>query len=1186
MSGEIIDFEEERSRHGRLFGREDILARLRSWLVGERPLARGWILLLGGPGVGKSAIVNHVLSELPGPVPHHFIRRGSEGWDRPELIVQNLCAQIEQIFPERANPALPPEMRLGDLLRRLSKGPLARRERALVLVIDGLDEAASDGADRNPLPRFLPRAVPAGVVVLCASRPMYPNLAWLNEQEGVRRVDLDDPSSMCSNEAACRAFWGHHACRFSPPLEEAFVQEAVRHAKGNMLHATRLRDWLEDQPPERRAALAIPVGLDGFLTRVWTDLQDLDASRRDLVIRGLGLVSAAREALPAYLLAELIGGPANSHEDFLRAARPFLLEEPASWYDGRPAYRPYHEHFRAFIAQRIGLREHHRRIAEVLAPWRPDGLDPARRVYALRHAVAHRIEAGDVDAAMELCTDVNYLSVKCREAGVPAIARDLEAAIRVTGGKASLDLTAMLAAITTASEMLRDHPGSFASILYSRLRCAGWSADRITRSLRFGDSLPALRLLHGVRMGPALLRVLSGHERPIVACAMTPDEGLILSASADRTLRLWAAASGECLATVAGHGDEITACAIFAGGDMAVSTSADATARIWDLASRRCLATLDNGGRWATACAVTPDGERVVVGSDNGVITVWEGRARQDRAALAGHTDYITACVIAPGGRLLSASRDQTVRVWDLDTRACLHVWTPGDKGPERSAGEEGWISALSLSPGGEAVVATGDGTLSLWDLALGREIRRFGEGQGRVDACAILHDGQYLLCGMADGSLAVWDVRSGRCVLRRRVHAGAVSACLALSGGRRILSGASDRLLKLWEMGGPEDLIVQQGHAEPISACALTPDGKVAVSASEDRTLQVWETATGVCHATLEGQSDLVTSCAVSRDGRRVLWGARDGGVYLWDLDGGEARSGERHWALVSGSAILPDGRLLTTTQDGGVWLRDGSMADPPREVGVHGSPIDALSVTPDGARALTISRDGSAKVWNLAARRCERTLTSFGAPALSGALTPDGKRVVLGLTDGRIEIRDVYGPKPAMSLRGHEQRIFACAVSSDGRRVFSASEDGTLRAWDLSTHQCVGVLHGTSWFRCVAAAGGCLSAGDQEGNLWMIADGRSGSPRRALSSGDLARLRDALARLYSKVEAALMVALDVGLDEARLSVTGTVQVLWQSIITEAEKRRLLDAIVLRARSEFFDDPVLVSMSSGVEGG
>ncbi|APR85051.1 High-affnity carbon uptake protein Hat/HatR [Minicystis rosea] len=912
--------------------------------------------------------------------------------------------------------------------------------------------------------------------------------------------------------------------------------------------------------------------------------------------RGLGLACAAREALPPYLYTELLGGSGREGEDFLRVTRPLLLEEPAHWADHRRAYRPYHEHFRQFIAEQIGpkeIRGHHQRIAEALAAWPLSEHDPARRTYALRHAVAHRIEAGALEDALRLCTDIAYLEAKCRALGVPAIERDLEAAIRVAAPDVSLDLTGVLAAVSAESGKLREHPEALPSLLYNRLRCAGWSADRIQSTLRFAGGAPPLRLLHGVRLGPTLLRTFAGHAKPIVACAATPDGKYVLSASTDRTLRLWAAASGECIAVLEGHDDEITACAISPDGSMAVSTSADSTAKLWDLRAPSCAGTLVNDGRWATTCALSPDGRHLVIGSDNGIITVWGLAAKQRVRVLNGHTDYITACLVTRDGRVVSASRDGSVRVWSSTSETCLQTMAPtgGAAVLGRGLAEEGWVTALALMPDGDHVLsAAGDGSLSRWNLASGRCIQRFGarkgEEAGRVDSCAILHGGRLVLCGMADGALAIWDLETEQRVLERPAHQGAVSACAPASGGLRIFSGSADRLVKLWEIGGSDSMVMQEGHVAPITACAMTPDGRVAVSASEDYTLEVWDVASGARRTTLRGHADLVTACAISADGRRVLSGARDGSVHLWALDTGEMKACERHWAHVSGAAIRPDGSLITSTLDGGVWGRDASELALAREVGVHPGSIEALALTPDGAHAISISRDRTAKVWNIDGRRCERNLSGFAGQVLCVALSPDGRRVVVGLDDGRLEVRELNGAKSVRWLVGHAQRVFGCAVSADGERAISASEDGTVRVWSLSTDRCLGVLHGTSWFRCVAAADGTICAGDQEGNLWMIVDdtsslgalGPESLEKRApsLDVRDWARLRRVLATIYDRPEAARLVARDAGLDLMRIVFTGSVDEAWESILTEAIRRRRLVEIVRHALRAYPDDPEL----------
>src|SRR5262249_42349718 len=157
---------------------------------------------------------------------------------------------------------------------------------------------------------------------------------------------------------------------------------------------------------------------------------------------------------------------------------------------------------------------------------------------------------------------------------------------------AALDLTAILAAIRAEASRLRAHPSALPSLLYNRLRCAGWTAERIGQVLHFNQGLPRLRLLHGVRLGPSLLRSFVAYERSVVACAVTGDGRHALSASADRSLRLWALGSGDCVAELRGHEDELTACAITRDGLAAVSASVDGTVRLWDLAAHCCAAML------------------------------------------------------------------------------------------------------------------------------------------------------------------------------------------------------------------------------------------------------------------------------------------------------------------------------------------------------------------------------------------------------------------------------------------------------------------------------------------------------------------------------------------------------------------------------------------------------------------
>jgi len=239
---ELIDFTIERQRHRRFVGREDVLAQLDQWLLGSGET--GWVVVTGGPGMGKSAVLSAWLArrEAAGAVvPHHFVRRQVVDWDQPERIAGSLAAQIEAMFPELRDPAAKPEGRLIELLGRMSKrlGPSGD----LVVLVDGLDETRAEPGD-NPLPRFLPHEVPIGIRLLCAMRPTYPHLSWIESRSPARRIDLDGRQWAASNAAVVGGFWEAVATEYKPPLPAETRISAIERAEGNVLHAVMLHDAL------------------------------------------------------------------------------------------------------------------------------------------------------------------------------------------------------------------------------------------------------------------------------------------------------------------------------------------------------------------------------------------------------------------------------------------------------------------------------------------------------------------------------------------------------------------------------------------------------------------------------------------------------------------------------------------------------------------------------------------------------------------------------------------------------------------------------------------------------------------------------------------------------------------------------------------------------------------------------
>jgi len=302
------------------------------------------------------------------------------------------------------------------------------------------------------------------------------------------------------------------------------------------------------------------------------------------VVDGLDILCAAREALTLDELGRVAGWTGEAQRRaFLRGARELLIESRRAGTVRE--YRLHHDSIRAQVAGTLGeatLREHHYALAQKLATW-PAPVEATPRRYALRHALFHRAEAGDWEDAWRLTSDMGFLEAKCRELGAHEVEGDVASAAehcRASGDEAICGrLDDLARALGRESHWLRVAPESTAALVWNQLKRSGWSTDDIDQHLQISVKTTFLRVRHiATRESPALVRDLVGHTSWTNACAVTPDGRRVVSASADRTLKVWDLASGKCLfthrANFAYYAVAATATTIIAG---------DAAGAVWFL---------------------------------------------------------------------------------------------------------------------------------------------------------------------------------------------------------------------------------------------------------------------------------------------------------------------------------------------------------------------------------------------------------------------------------------------------------------------------------------------------------------------------------------------------------------------------------------------------------------------------
>ncbi len=316
-----------------------------------------------------------------------------------------------------------------------------------------------------------------------------------------------------------------------------------------------------------------------------------------------------------------------------------------------------------------------------------------------------------------------------------------------------------------------------------------------------------------------------------------------------------------------------------------------------------------------------------------------------------GHEDSVSAVLfMADGQTLISASRDRTIRLWDLTAS------NPG-RDPLVVTGSESEILSLALSSDNRKLASgMADGNIRLWDFNL--EESGFDRPQG----------------GVLSVAQAAPAPQSSPTILRG--HEAEVLALAFAPESQLLASASADGTVRLWNISGfaPPEIAVLSGHTDSVRSIVFSPDGGTLASGGEDGTIRLWDMSDTTAEPLMIAIEETVRSVAFSPDGQTLAVGSEGARISLWDMSDPISTPVELigHGDWVSSLAFAPDGQTLASGSAGSadqtihLWdLRDPS-ADPLMLTG-HVFWISSVAFSPDG-QFLASSTDGeSIRLWNL---------------------------------------------------------------------------------------------------------------------------------------------------------------------------------------------------------------------------
>ncbi len=555
-------------------------------------------------------------------------------------------------------------------------------------------------------------------------------------------------------------------------------------------------------------------------------------------------------------------------------------------------------------------------------------------------------------------------------------------------------------------------------------------------------------------------RMALGHLNHVVSVEFSRDGRFLLTASMDRTARLWNVENGNLIRIFDAHSDWVWD-ATFASSESDLETqiitvSEDGTAVVWrdptgqwtdeDNVSFLLPFRGHTGPVYSVACS--PDGQTVATGGYDRKILVWQPQdipqlsqreyfaklyrnepvPRTKFTVLAGHSAPVKSVSFADTMSspfndsqdfvvVLSGANDNLVKVWKVPRGTTSAQITP----QVTFKGHGGWVRDCVFSPDGKWILSTGHD----------RFVRQFSTDDNAEDAIYLV-DGPEL-GGHTD---SIEDV-----------------AITIRDGERRVATVSRDKTVKVYNLNQndadeePTETLTE-GHSPNASVPSgvFLSDGRTFVSAASDATTRVWDLTSGTQLMTLEGTGDGAALAVSTKDGRWILTGGgrvdpeKDSSPWqakLWDIS-----------KMASSNSI--------------------SISEPLVSFAEHPTPINAVAISNNTnangqLTLLTADRAGRIQLWSWKPGTKTVTLLRAIAPfegkyAHKGAIVaakflPGDDIAVTAGADNVVSLWNVASGSELENRRmPHSGPIYSMNVTPDGSRLVTSCADGKVRVWDLA--------------------------------------------------------------------------------------------------------------------------------------
>lgn len=628
----------------------------------------------------------------------------------------------------------------------------------------------------------------------------------------------------------------------------------------------------------------------------------------------------------------------------------------------------------------------------------------------------------------------------------------------------------------------------------------------------------------------AKLMLPIGHTGPVQYAIFSPDGKRVVTASHDKTAKIWDVSSGNLLANLTGHSNFVYSAAYSPDGDRIVTASFDSLAKIWNANSGEWLFDLKTHTDIVWFAGFSKDGKKIITASNDNTSKVWDAGNGKLLLDLKGHTGGVQTVSFSPDGKkLVTASYDSTARIWDAETGDVLAilrgkgafysaqfsrdgnyivtasgdslaaVWnvSSGKKTVElRGHHHEVWMAEFN-GDGKKIVTVSWDSTARIWDAQTGKMIFDLRGHDAPIWYVKFSPDYKKVITSSGDKTAKIWDVATGL-QLTNMVHMGQVWSALFSPDGKKIVTASLDKTAKIWETNTGKLLKNLKGYTSGLWSVKLSPDPEKMLTVSSDNIARIWNIKEGKILHELKGHTDTVYSALFSPDGKKIVTISRDKTAKIWDVENGSLLSDlKRHTKRLTAVQFSYDGKKIATgSDDKTINLWDAANGIFLQECTGHTASISALQFSYDGKKIVSASRDSTSKIWDVGTGTVLRDLKGHRNRILSAEFSPGDDKVVTAGFDSSAIIWDVTTGNRIANLTAHTDVVSSAKFSPDGKKIVTASYDKTAKVWDAETGSLLKDLIGHTFYLRTAGFNKegnrvITASRDNSAKIWDVATG-----------------------------------------------------------------------------------------------